>query len=99
MVLKHKSRAMSAVLDGLGRGGAIKLTGEEAAPAATAMVVLLTYWLSYEYVRDPRHALEPDNAAAALGRGAYHALAVLMPFLDDGSRAHLRTLAAAYLEA
>ena len=97
-VLKDKSRAMAALLDGLSRSGAARLTGEAAGPIATAMVVLLTYWLSYEYVRDPRHALEPDNAAAALGRGAYHSLALLLPHLDEGSRAHLRGLASAYVD-
>ncbi|MBI5716165.1 MAG: TetR/AcrR family transcriptional regulator [Burkholderiales bacterium] len=96
-VLQRKSRAMAALLDGLSRGGAAHLSREAAGPMATAMVVVLTYWLSYEYVRDPRHALEPDNAAAALGRGAYHALALLLPHLDEGSRGHLRGLAAAYL--
>jgi hypothetical protein len=97
--LKDKSRAMAALLDGLSRGGAARLTGEAAGPMATAMVVVLTYWLSYEYVRNPRHALEPDHAAAALGRGAYHALALLLPHLDEASRGHLRGLAAAYLSA
>ena len=62
------------------------------------MVVVVTYWLSYEYVGDPRHALEPESAAAAMGRGAYHALALLLPHLDEASRAHLHTLAAAYLQ-
>jgi len=52
--------------------------------------------LSYEYVRDPRHALEPESAGAALGRGAFHALCLLLPYLDDASRAHLQGLAAAY---
>jgi AcrR family transcriptional regulator len=98
-VLKNKGRAMHGLLDGLSRSGAVRLTGEEAAPLATSMVVLVTYWLSYEYVRDPRHALEPDNAAAAMGRGAYHALALLLPHLDETSRAHLKTLAAAYVQA
>ena len=96
-VLKNKARAMHAVLDGLSRNGAVRITGAEAAPAATAMVVVVTYWLSYEYVRDPRHALEPQGAAAAMGRGAYHALALLIPHLDEASRRHLQTLAAAYL--
>ncbi|MBL8345716.1 MAG: TetR/AcrR family transcriptional regulator [Rubrivivax sp.] len=98
-VLKNKSRAMAALLDGLSRAGAARLTGEAAAPMATAMVVVLTYWLSYEYVRDPRHALEPDNAAAALGRGAYHALALLLPHLEEASREHLKALAASYVAA
>jgi AcrR family transcriptional regulator len=98
-VLKNKTRAMHALLDGLARNGVVRLTGADAAPLATSMVVLVTYWLSYEYVRDPRHALEPDSATAAMGRGAFHALALLMSHLDAASREHLRELAAAYLEA
>ncbi len=98
-VLKNKTRAMHDVLDGLGRSGAVRLTGAEAAPTATAMVVVVTYWLSYEYVRDPRRALEPASAAAAMGRGAWHALALLLPHLEPGSRLHLDKLAAAYLPA
>ena len=86
-----------SVLDGLARSGAVRITGAQAAPTATSMVVVVTYWLSFEYVRDPRHALEPESASAAMGRGAYHALALLMPHLDDASRAHLQTLASAYL--
>jgi AcrR family transcriptional regulator len=96
-VLKNKTKAMHALLDGLSRTGAVRLTGAEAAPLATSMVVLVTYWLSYEYVREPRKALEPESAAASMGRGAYHALALLLPHLDAASRAHLDTLAAAYI--
>jgi AcrR family transcriptional regulator len=98
-VLKNKQRAMHALLDGLARSSAMRITGAEAAPTATSMVVVVTYWLSYEYVREPRKALEPESAAAAMGRGAYHALALLLPHLDETSRAHLHELAAAYLPA
>jgi len=97
-VLKNKARAMHALLDGLARNGVVRITGAEAAPTATSMVVVVTYWLSFEYVRDPRRALEPESAAAAMGRGGYHALALLMPHLDEASRAHLQMLAAAYLQ-
>ncbi len=96
-VLKNKAKAMHALLDGLSRGGAVRLTSAEAAPLATSMVVLVTYWLSYEYVREPRKALEPESAAVAMGRGGYHALALLLPHLDPASREHLHALAAAYL--
>lgn len=96
-VLKNKGRAMHALLDGLSRNGVVRITGAEAAPTATSMVVVVTYWLSFEYVREPRKALDPESAAGAMGRGGYHALALLVPHLDDASRAHLQTLAAAYL--
>ena len=97
-VLKNKAKAMHALLNGLQRGGAVRLSAHEAAPLATSMVVLVTYWLSYEYVREPRKALEAESAAASMGRGGYHALALLLPHLDAESREHLNTLAAAYLQ-
>jgi AcrR family transcriptional regulator len=95
-VLKGKSRAVQSVLGGLARGSAVKIDAAQAEPVATAMVVVLTYWLSYEYVRDPRKALEPDTAGPALARGAYHVLSLLMPYLDPASREHLHSLVAPY---
>jgi AcrR family transcriptional regulator len=95
-VLKNKAHAVSAVLAGLTRGQAVRIDSREADPMAAAMVVVLTYWLSYEYVRDPRKALEPESAGAALARGAYHVLGLLMPYLDAQAREHLQRLAGAY---
>ena len=98
-VLKNKQEAVKAVLDGLGRGQAFAGAGlapREAEPVATAMVVVLTYWLSYEYVRDPRRALEPESAGAALLRGAQHVLSLLLPYLETGQREHLFALVGNY---
>ena len=63
---------------------------------AASMVVVLTYWLSYEYVLQPRSALEPENAQDALLRGAYHVLGLLAPHLHAEPRAHLQALIEAY---
>ena len=60
------------------------------------MVVVLTYWLSYEYVRDPRKALEPEQAGSTLARGAWHVLSLLTPYLEPAAREHLQQLAGAY---
>ncbi|EWS54942.1 TetR family transcriptional regulator [Methylibium sp. Pch-M] len=95
-VLKNKQLAVKAVLDGLSRAQAMRIDAREAEPVATSMVVVLTYWLSYEYVRDPRKALEPESAGAALLRGARHVLSLLMPYLDPGQREHLLMLAGSY---
>lgn len=96
-VLINKNKAMHAVLRGLSDGGSIHMGAADANPTATTMVVVLTYWLSYEYVRDPRRALEPEAAATSLGRGAYHVLALLLPHLQPRARDHLHQLAAAYV--
>ncbi|MBW0169119.1 MAG: TetR/AcrR family transcriptional regulator [Hydrogenophaga sp.] len=95
-VLKNKSRAIRHLLDGMSRHGAVSLDARETEPTATSMVVVLTYWLSFEYVRDPRHALEPDNAQQALLRGAHHVLNLLAPYLEATQRQHLMTLTGAY---
>ncbi|HRD84961.1 MAG TPA: TetR/AcrR family transcriptional regulator, partial [Rubrivivax sp.] len=84
-VLKHKMRAVQALLSGLEQGGAVRIDPEAVEAVATAMVVVLTYWLSFEYVRDPRRALEPEAAGAAITRGAFHVLSLLLPHLDAAS--------------
>jgi AcrR family transcriptional regulator len=95
-ILKAKGRAVQSVLGGLARGSAIKIEAREAEPVSTAMVVVLTYWLSFEYVRDPRKALEPETSGPALARGAYHVLSLLMPYIEPAARNHLHALVAPY---
>ena len=98
-VLKNKTRAIRALLSGMSRSGALDIDTRELEPTANCMVVVLTYWLSYEYVRDPRHALEPANAQQALMRGAQHVLRLLAPYLEAGQRQHLLQLAGVYQAA
>ena len=95
-MLKNKTRSIRAMLDGMSRSGAVSIDSREVEPTATSMVVVLTYWLSFEYVRDPRKALEPESAEAALLRGAHHVLNLLVPYLEQGQRMHLLTLVGAY---
>ena len=95
-VLKNKTRAVKTLLDGMSRSGAMAIDSREVEATATSMVVLLTYWLSFEYVRDPRHALEPENAQSALMRGGQHVLSLLVPYLESSQRSHLQALVTAY---
>jgi len=98
-VLKNKTRSVTAMLDSMNRSGALRIDSREVEATATSMVVVLTYWLSFEYVRDPRRALEPESAQAALMRGAHHVLNLLVPYLEPGQRAHLLSLVDAYTAA
>ncbi|PXW96148.1 TetR family transcriptional regulator [Sphaerotilus hippei] len=97
--LKHQQAAIRervlrlCVIDGIG------LSPEEADALSTSIVVLLTYWLSYEYVRDPRRALEPDNADAAVRRGTRQAMALLWPYLSAQQRQQLRPSHMAQMQA
>lgn len=71
---------------------------DDATLGATAnnMVVLLTYWLSFEYVQNPREALEPSAAQTSLLRGARHTLNLLTPYLKPDAKNHLQHLVSAY---
>lgn len=95
-VLEDKRRAVGALLDGMSRADAVRIAAGELEATATSMVVVVTYWLSFEYVRDPRHALEGEGAQQALLRGAKHVLHLLVPYLEPAQRAHLLQLAGAY---
>jgi AcrR family transcriptional regulator len=95
-VLHHKTRSVKAMLDGMHRCGAVRIDAREVEPTATSMVVVLTYWLSFEYVGNPRKALEPESAQGAMLRGAHHVLNLLVPYLAAQQREHLLGLVAVY---
>ncbi len=98
-VLKRKTQAVKTLLDGMRHAGNLTIDTREVEATATSMVVVLTYWLSFEYVRAPRQALEPAHAQSALLRGAQHVLNLLMPYLEPGQRQHLQALAISYSSA
>ena len=95
-VLQRKEHSVQTLLQGMCTAQALHMDAPTQHTTATSMVVVLTYWLSYEYVRDPRHALEPANAQQALLRGAQHVLSLLLPYLGAAQRSHLQALTGAY---
>ncbi len=94
--LRDQTVALSTLLARLQGNGALQIDAEDAADLATRQVVLLSYWLSFEYALDPRHALEPEGLQSAVLRGAGHALGLLLPYLAPAQQAHLRQLLRAY---
>jgi AcrR family transcriptional regulator len=98
-VLKNKLDATKTLLHNLRRQGALAMDDIDMASLSTNMVVLTTYWLSFEYVRNPRRALEPESASESLVRGAYHALSVIVPYAQGESKAHLMALASKYAKS
>lgn len=95
-VLELKRQAFRAMLAHLEHTGALVISPDEGDLCATQMVVMLTWWLSYEYARNPRHALEDAQAQNALLRGARHVLGLILPYLAAEPREHLRLLLQAY---
>ncbi|NBS73113.1 MAG: TetR/AcrR family transcriptional regulator [Betaproteobacteria bacterium] len=94
--LLHKTSAFKSLLQGLESSTALKMDADEREACATHMVVILTWWLSFEYVKDPRHALEDASAVRAVMRGAQGVLGLLLPYLESPHKDHLRGLLSAY---
>jgi AcrR family transcriptional regulator len=95
-VLELKRQAFRALLGNLEHTGTLIINPEERELCATQMVVMLTWWLSFEYARNPRHALEDAQAQSALLRGARHVLGLVLPYMADEQRLHLQRLLQAY---
>jgi len=89
LVAADKARALGELLAAMRSAGAMQIDPDEIDPTATSMMVVLTYWISFEFVRDPHHALEDGSEAQALVRGARHVLHLLAPYLEPGQRRHL----------
>lgn len=95
-VLQRKQQAFEAMLSGLQEQGLLSQGAFERQSCATHMVVLLTWWLSYEYVQNPRHALEDTNADHSALRGAQQVLGLLLPYLDELPKLQLQALIQVY---
>jgi AcrR family transcriptional regulator len=65
---------------------------------ATNMVVVATYWLSYEYVRNPRKYSEQQSMADALARGCYQVLSQIGPYLRGETSVLFQKLSEEYLK-
>lgn len=95
-VLRRQQQAFEQLLKGLQASGLLAQTDTEHNSCATHMVVMLTWWLSYEYVQDPRHAMEDNNANRSALRGAQQVLGVLLPYLHAQPKAQLQSLIQVY---
>jgi AcrR family transcriptional regulator len=93
-ILAHKAKTAAAICEGLVAQGEMSATRAEIQAMVDNMVVVATYWLSFEYVRNPRHLNESD----ALANGVFHVMALSAPFLTGRARQLFEDLARRYIE-
>lgn len=92
-IVAHKVGTSATLFQGLVATDDMRATTAEIQTVAVNMTVLATYWLSFEFVRDPRRKLDGD----ALARGAFQCMSLIAPYLVGGSRAWFDTLSKEYL--
>ena len=94
-IVAHKVQTASAICRGLVATGDMKATPAEIQALAVNMTVVATYWLSFEFVSDPRKKIGGEQ----LARGAFQVMALAAPYLVGRSRQLFEQLAKNYLTA
>ena len=97
-ILAHKTKVAQQLCMGLRSDQALEATDHEIDALATNIVVVATYWLSYEYVRNPRKYTEQEAMAEALARGCYQVLSLLGPYLRGETHLLFGKLSEEYLK-
>ena len=94
-IVAHKIHTATAICRGLVATGDMKASPAEIQALAVNMTIVATYWLSFEFVRDPRKKIGGEN----LARGAFQVMALAAPYLVGRPRQLFEELAKNYLTA
>lgn len=97
-LLEQKTAMARWLCGGLASHGELDAARHEIDALAANMVVVATYWLSYEYVLNPRRFGEPEFVSAALARGCYQVMSLTAPYLTGDARQLFERLAGEYLK-
>jgi AcrR family transcriptional regulator len=97
-IINHTIKLVTTLCQALVESGEMKASQREIDTVAMNVVIVATYWLSYEYVRDPRHFNDQKTMSNALSRGAYQVMSLLAPFLIGDARDLFEKLAGAFLQ-
>lgn len=96
-LLAQKVRTARWLVDGLAALGSLRASRAEMDALATNMVVVATYWLSYQYVMNPRRFSEPEVVGRSVALGCYQVMALTAPYLSGDARRLFERLAGEYL--
>jgi AcrR family transcriptional regulator len=92
-ILAHKVQTAVKLCEGLVATGEMTATAGEIQALSTNMALIATYWLPFEYARDPRRREDGSR----LGRGVYQVMSMMAPFLQGASRQLLQQLSKEYV--
>jgi AcrR family transcriptional regulator len=92
-VLAHKIRVSEQILSGLVKNGQMNASRREVATLAENVALVASYWLSFEFARNPRATQD----AQALARGAFQVMSLAAPYLAPRERELFDHLAEKYI--
>jgi AcrR family transcriptional regulator len=96
-LLERKTGAARALCGALAQRGELIASAREIETLAVNMVVVATYWMSFEYVGNARRFSDSAYQGEAIARGAYQVLSLTGAYLSGPSRQLWQQLADQYL--
>jgi AcrR family transcriptional regulator len=85
-IISHKVHFGQQLCEALVADHEMVATPEEIKVIATNMGVIATYWLSYQFVMNPRKYNEQDAIRAELHQASLHIVSLMAPYLRGRSR-------------
>ncbi|GAB2912249.1 TetR/AcrR family transcriptional regulator [Paraburkholderia jirisanensis] len=85
-IISHKVRFAGQFCEQLVADGEMVATPEEIQVMSTSIGVIATYWLSYQFVMNPRKYNEPDSIRAELHQVSVQIVSLMAPYLRGRSR-------------
>jgi hypothetical protein len=84
---------------GLVAAGTMRASERELAALATNVVMVATYWMSWQRIHatPPAHDAAIDAPDDRLGHAAYQVMALIAPYMEGDARALIERLGADYL--
>lgn len=98
-IFGHKIAVVKELCHGLHEDQALHASPAEIDALSSNMVVVASYWLSYQYVLNPRQYTEQAVVEHALASGCYQVLALMQPYLRGETLVHFEQLKTKYLQS
>ena len=96
-ILTHKIKVATELCVGLRADKEFEGSDIDIDALAANMVVVVTYWLSFEYVRNPRKYTELQTMSDSLARGCYQVIVLISPYLRGETKKVFEKLSQDYL--
>ena len=93
-LLRKGAATVVELCSGMVSAGTMRATDRDIEALAQNVVLVASYWSSYDRIRGAAKDAAPEADA---GRAAYQVLALFGPYLDAAARGHLDRLSADYL--
>ena len=89
-ILDSKIEIARRLCKGLRKTGDMKIDEQDLPVVATNLALIATYWASFDYARDPRHA--EQRLQQSINQGVYQVLFLLKPYIQGPTSARFNML-------